>query len=96
MTLRTLFAGRRPTGFSATELIVVCAILGILAAVSVPFFIRYYQSAALKAASSKRSTYNRVIICKQNLNDVAHAAGSLSNGKLITIKLPFPFSLLIP
>jgi len=67
MTLRTLHADRR--GFSATELIVVCAILGILAAVSVPFFIRYYQSAALKAATEEVAVFlnqGRQVAIKEN------------------------------
>jgi Tfp pilus assembly protein FimT len=53
MTFGERFAGRRQMGFSTTELIVVCGILGLLAAVSVPFFVTYYQSAALKAATEE-------------------------------------------
>ena len=57
MTLRTLFTERRAPGFSATELMVVVAIFGILAAMSTPFFLRYYQSAALKAATEEVAVY---------------------------------------
>ena len=67
MTLRTLLASRR--GFSATELIVVCGILGLLAAVSVPYFLRYYQSAALKAATEEIMVFlnqGRQVAIKEN------------------------------
>jgi len=56
-------------GFSATELIVVCGILGLLAAVSVPFFLRYYQSAALKAAAEEVAAFlnqGRQVAIKEN------------------------------
>ncbi len=56
-------------GFSATELIVVCGILGLLAAISVPFFLRYYQSAALKAATEEVAAFlnqGRQIAIKEN------------------------------
>lgn len=56
-------------GFSATELIVVCGILGVLAAVSVPFFLRYYQSAALKAATEEVAAFlnqGRQVAIKEN------------------------------
>ena len=56
-------------GFSATELIVVCGILGLLAAVSVPFFLRYYQSAALKAATEEVAAFlnqGRQVAIKEN------------------------------
>lgn len=81
MTFRTLLTGRRPKGFSAAELMVVCAILGILAAVSVPFFIRYYQSAALKAATEEIAALlnqGRQVAIKENQPVcVQTAAGSL-------------------
>ncbi len=38
-------------GYSIAELMVVVAIIGILAAISAPFFISYYQSAKLKTAA---------------------------------------------
>ena len=69
MTLRKLLAGRRSRGFSTTELIVVCGILGLLAAVSVPFFLRYYQSAALKAATEEVAVFlnqGRQVAIKEN------------------------------
>ena len=44
-------AGRplREAGFSVTELVVVIAVIGILSVMSIPFFVRYYQAAALRA-----------------------------------------------
>ena len=69
MTLRTLLTERRAPGFSVIELIVVCAIMGILAAASVPFFLRYYQSAALKAATEEVATFlnqGRQLAIKEN------------------------------
>jgi prepilin-type N-terminal cleavage/methylation domain-containing protein len=44
-------------GFSMAELLVVCAIVGILASTSVPFFLRYYQSAALRAATGELAAF---------------------------------------
>ena len=73
MTPRKLLAGPgrfgNRAGFSATELIVVCGILGLLAAVSVPFFLRYYQSAALKAATEEVAAFlnqGRQVAIKEN------------------------------
>ena len=57
MTLRTLFTERRAPGFSAIELMLVCAIFGILGAISMPFFLTYYQSAGLKAATEEVAAY---------------------------------------
>jgi Tfp pilus assembly protein FimT len=42
---------RRQGGYSITELMVVVAMTGILAATSAPFFISYYQGAKLKTAA---------------------------------------------
>jgi prepilin-type N-terminal cleavage/methylation domain-containing protein len=44
-------AGRpvREAGFSITELVVVIAVIGVLSLMTVPFFVRYYQAAALRA-----------------------------------------------
>lgn len=75
----TLFGGR--AGFSATELIVVCGILGVLATVSVPFFLRYYQSAALKAATEEVAALlnqGRQVAIKENQPVCVHtASGSI-------------------
>jgi type IV fimbrial biogenesis protein FimT len=40
-------------GFTMTELLVVCAIVGILTAVATPFFMRYVQTASLEAAAQE-------------------------------------------
>jgi prepilin-type N-terminal cleavage/methylation domain-containing protein len=45
-------AGGRPlreAGFSVTELVVVIAVIGILFVMTIPFFVSYYQAAALRA-----------------------------------------------
>lgn len=74
-----LFGGR--AGFSVTELIVVCGILGLLAAVSVPFFLRYYQSAALKAATEELAAFlnqGRQTAIKENKPVCVHtSSGSI-------------------
>src|SRR5262245_2962629 len=57
MTLRTLFTERRAPGFSATELMMVCDILGILGAISLPFFLTHYQSARPTAAPEEVAAY---------------------------------------
>ena len=44
-------------GFSATELVVVLAILGILTATAMPLFIRYYQGARLKVAAEEVAAF---------------------------------------
>ena len=36
-------------GFSAPELLVVCAVIGVLCLMTVPFFLSYYQAAAARA-----------------------------------------------
>jgi general secretion pathway protein H len=62
----------RPTaqsGFSLAELLVVLAVVGVLAAMSTPFFIRYYQSAGLKAAAEELVTFlnqGRQVAIKEN------------------------------
>jgi prepilin-type N-terminal cleavage/methylation domain-containing protein len=43
-------------GFSATELIVVIAVVGILMAASAPFFISYLRTSALKAGAEEFAT----------------------------------------
>ena len=56
-------------GFSLAELLVVIAVIGILAAMTTPFFISYYQSAALKAAAEELVTFlnqGRQIAIKEN------------------------------
>jgi len=56
-------------GFSLAELLVVLAVIGILAGMTVPFFISYYQSAALKAAAEELVTFlnlGRQIAIKEN------------------------------
>jgi Tfp pilus assembly protein FimT len=64
-----LLAGRQGAGFSTTELVVVCGILGLLASVSVPYFLRYYQSAALQAATEEVAVFlnqGRQVAIKEN------------------------------
>jgi Tfp pilus assembly protein FimT len=39
------------------ELLVVCAILGILATASIPFFLTYYQAAALKSSAEELAAF---------------------------------------
>jgi Tfp pilus assembly protein FimT len=53
MLPRRLPGSRWDAGLSAAELIVVCAIIGILAAASAPFFLSYYQNAQLKAGAEE-------------------------------------------
>jgi len=43
----------RQAGFNLTELMVVVAIIGLLAAVSTPFFLSYLQSATLKSGAEE-------------------------------------------
>lgn len=53
------------------ELLVVVAVIGILAGMTVPFFVTYYQSAALKAAAEELVTFlnqGRQIAIKENQN----------------------------
>lgn len=63
------------------ELLVVCVIIGILATASVPFFLRYYQTAALKAATEVLAAFlnqGRQVAIKENQPVcVLTAAGSI-------------------
>jgi len=60
---------------------VVCAILGILATASIPFFLRYYQSAALKAATEELAVFlnqGRQVAIKENQPVCVHtSSGSI-------------------
>ena len=63
------------------ELLVICVIVGILAAMSTPFFLRYYQTAALKATTQELAAFlnqGRQIAIKENQPVCIHtAAGSI-------------------
>lgn len=63
------------------ELLVVCAIVGILAGISMPFFLRYYQSAALKAATEELAAFlnqGRQVAIKENQSVCVHTqSGSI-------------------
>jgi len=48
-----LFGAGGRAGFSAAELIVVVAVVGVLFTMTIPFFLRYYQATAVKAASQQ-------------------------------------------
>jgi len=78
---RALARARASTGFSVAELMVVLAIVGILAAASTPFFLRYYQSAALKAATEELAAFinqGRQVAIKENQSVCVHAvSGSI-------------------
>jgi Tfp pilus assembly protein FimT len=50
---RRLFGAGGRAGFSAAELIVVIAVVGLLFTMSIPFFLTYYQGAAVKSASQQ-------------------------------------------
>lgn len=47
------FRGFGRGGFSTPELAVVCAVVGILFVMTVPFFLSYYRTAAIKAGSQQ-------------------------------------------
>lgn len=47
------FRGFGRGGFSTPELAVVCAVVGILFVMTVPFFLSYYRAAAIKAGSQQ-------------------------------------------
>lgn len=63
------------------ELLVVCAILGILVTLSVPFFLNYYQAAALKASAEELAAFlnqGRQQAIKQNQPVCVHtSSGSI-------------------
>jgi prepilin-type N-terminal cleavage/methylation domain-containing protein len=50
---RRLFGAGGRAGFSAPELIVVIAVIGLLFTMTIPFFLRYYRAAAVKSASQQ-------------------------------------------
>jgi Tfp pilus assembly protein FimT len=58
MTISAGYAGRRfaslgCAGYSVTELVVVCAVIGLMAVMTIPFFVTYYQAAAARAGSQQ-------------------------------------------
>jgi prepilin-type N-terminal cleavage/methylation domain-containing protein len=60
---------RTQRGFTLAELILVCAVIGILSVMAVPAFLRYYQAATLKASAQQVVTLvnqAREIAIKQN------------------------------
>lgn len=46
-----------PDGFTVAELVVVCGIIGILSAISAPYFLSYLQAARVKAAAEEVAAY---------------------------------------
>jgi len=50
---RRLFGAGGRAGFSAAELIVVIAVVGLLFTMTIPFFLSYYRAAAVKSASQQ-------------------------------------------
>src|ERR1700682_3865409 len=50
---RGRFAGLGRAGYSVTELVVVSAVIGLMAVMTLPFFISYYQAAAARAGSQQ-------------------------------------------
>lgn len=52
-TRRWLFGGGGHAGFSLTELVVVVALAGVLFTMTIPFLLRYYRAAGVKAASQQ-------------------------------------------
>jgi Tfp pilus assembly protein FimT len=57
------------------ELVVVCAILGVLVSTSVPFYLSYYHSAAVKAAAEELATHlnqGRQLAIKENKSVCVH------------------------
>ena len=50
---RRLFGAGGRAGFSAAELLVVIAVVGVLSTMTVPFFLSYYRVAAVKSASQQ-------------------------------------------
>lgn len=50
---RRLFGACGRAGFSAAELIVVIAVVGVLFTMTIPFFMRYYQATAVTSASQQ-------------------------------------------
>ena len=49
-------SARAQRGFTLAELIILIAVIGILAVMAVPSFIRYYQSAKLKSGAQQFAT----------------------------------------
>jgi Tfp pilus assembly protein FimT len=47
------FASLGCAGYSVTELVVVCAVIGLMAVMTIPFFVTYYQAAAARAGSQQ-------------------------------------------
>jgi len=50
---RRLFGADRRAGFSAAELLVVTAVIGVLFAMTLPFYLSYYRTSAVKSASQQ-------------------------------------------
>ena len=54
--VRERLCGLNERGFSMAELLMVVAVVGILTALGTPFFMRYMQSASLKAGAQELAT----------------------------------------
>ena len=54
--LSKIVASRTDRGFSLTELVVVIAVLGITAAIAIPYFLSYLQAAQTRGAAQEVAT----------------------------------------
>jgi prepilin-type N-terminal cleavage/methylation domain-containing protein len=66
---------RAPRGFTMAELIIVLAVIAIMVAVSVPYFLTYLQSARVRAAAEEIATFlnqGRQLAISTNQNICVH------------------------
>jgi Tfp pilus assembly protein FimT len=74
---RTAAKGRGHAGISLAELLVVLAVLGLLTAMSIPFFLGYLNNATLKTGAEEVATFlnqGRALAIKENTSICVHIA----------------------
>ena len=79
MAARKWWGSHRQSGFQLIELVIIVAIIGLLAAISVPFLVTYMQATTLKGSAETVDSWlnqGRQLAIRSNQNICADAHGA--------------------